>query len=189
MKINRQPPPSLNEDVVRQDHQFWSKQVASMLGDWLAQDTSVEEICAFAEQVFATKDLTKFRGDPLFLKDENACKAFSKLRNSIAGLYAWRVQKAKSPEEQQRMIQEADFAFRQAFALCPSSPEAIFRYINLLLSLGPGRIEDALRIAATARKLNPDNGQFKNLVEELQRIKQQIQRALPSKPTEPPAIL
>ena len=65
--------------------------------------------------------MTKFQGNTLFVKDENACKTFSKLRNSIAGLYAWRVPKAKSPEEQQRMIKEADFAFRQAFALCPAS--------------------------------------------------------------------
>ncbi len=31
-----------------------------------------------------------------------------------------------------RMIQAADFGFRLAFALCPYSPEAVFRYVNLL---------------------------------------------------------
>jgi hypothetical protein len=120
------------------------------------------------------------------VKDEKACKAFSKLRNSIAGVYAWRLQKAKAPEEQQRMIKEADFAFRQAFALCPSSLEAIFRYINLLVSLGPGRIEDAQRIAATALQLDPGNGQLKNLLQELER---QIRPVPPPKPNEPPTIL
>ncbi len=47
--------------------------------------------------------------------------------------------------------------------------EAIFRYINLLVSTGPLRINDARRIAATARKLNPGNGRFKNLEQELER--------------------
>jgi hypothetical protein len=101
------------------------------------------------------------------------------------------VQKAKSPEEKQRMIIEAEYAFRQAFALCPSSPEVIFRYINLLVGMGLPGINDAQRIAATASKLHPDNGQFKNLLQELDRIKQQqIQQwFLPSKPIQPPTIL
>ena len=44
MKINRQPLAGLSEDVLRQNHQFWSKQVASMLGNGLAQDPSVDDI-------------------------------------------------------------------------------------------------------------------------------------------------
>ena len=48
-------------------------------------------------------------------------------------MYAWRVSDPdnKDPVAQQRMIKEADFAFRQAFAFCPYSPEAVFRYVNL----------------------------------------------------------
>jgi hypothetical protein len=76
---------------------------------------------------------------------------------------------SKSPEGQKRMMAEADFAFRQAFALCPYSPEAIFRYVNLLVS--GGQIEDAFRVAGTAQFLNPDNSQLENLVSELSRLK------------------
>jgi len=72
------------------------------------------------------------------------------------------------------MLAEADFAFRQAFALCPYSPEAIFRYVNLLVQLQ--RIEDALLIAETSFKLDPFNGQIENLIVELTRIRGSMPR-------------
>src|SRR5687768_18366147 len=50
-------------------------------------------------------------------------KAFSKLRSSIAGVYNWRIANAKSQQEQQRMLREAEFAFKQAYAFCPRSEE------------------------------------------------------------------
>ena len=67
------------------------------------------------------------------------------------------------------MTAESDFAFRQAFALCPYSPEAIFRYATLLASAD--RIDDALRVAGTARILDADNAPLESLVSELTRQK------------------
>ena len=74
------------------------------------------------------------------------------------------------------MTKEADFAFRQSFALCPSSPVVLFRYINLLNSLG--RVDDSIRLAEAAIKispgenqLSPSESQLKNLLSELQRLK------------------
>jgi len=69
------------------------------------------------------------------------------------------------------MIKEADFVFRQAFAFCPYSPEAVFRYVNLLLSLQ--RFEDAYLIASTCRKLDPYNGQVIDLCNRLESFKKQ----------------
>ena len=68
------------------------------------------------------------------------------------------------------MTADADFAFRQPFAFCPHSPEAIFRYVNLLLSCS--RIEDALRVASAAQSLEPDNRQLESLVTQLRQQKQ-----------------
>ena len=67
------------------------------------------------------------------------------------------------------MSVEADFAFRQAFALCPHSPEAVFRYLNLLVSAD--RIEDALRVASTAQSLDPNNSQLEIAVSQISRMK------------------
>jgi hypothetical protein len=72
---------------------------------------------------------------------------------AIGGVYAWRVTNPKSPEEKEQMIKAADFAFRQAYALCPQSPEALFRYANLLFSIE--RVSDARLLAETTLKFAP----------------------------------
>lgn len=59
------------------------------------------------------------------------------------------------------MAAAADFAYRQAFALCPSSPDVVFRYANLLLA--ERRLGEALQIAATASRLDPENPQLRDL--------------------------
>lgn len=169
MKINRNPLPALGQDVVDRDHQFWSDYSARLIGNWITYDTPISNICAFAEKTYYRRDYSGFQGDPKFVRDNDAQKAFSKLRSSIAGVYAWRLANSKTPEEQQRMIKEAEFAFKQAFAYCPYSPEALFRYVNILIQLN--RIDDALLLARTSLLLDPNNGQIDGLIKELSRIR------------------
>ena len=73
--------------------------------------------------------------------------------------------------EKQRMTRAADLAFRQAYALCPTSPEALFRYINLLLA--DKRLDDAILLAETSLKLDPENQQIKDLLENLKKYNAQ----------------
>ncbi len=172
MKINRNPVPEITQELVDRDHEFWTQYSKRLIGNRISYETPVSAICAFADQVYNRRNLPKdFQGDPAFLRDNDAQKAFSKLRSSIAGVYNWRISNSKTPEEQRRMIKEAEFAFKQAYAFCPYSPEALFRYINLLLS--SGRVDDALLIATTSQKLDPFNGQIDNLIFELKKIKTQ----------------
>ena len=172
MKINRQPLPSLSEDVVRRDHEFWTQYSERLIGNWITYDTPVKEIAAWVEKVYLHRDFSGFKGDRRFIRDDQAQKSFSKLRSSIGGVYNWRIANSKpgSPE-QQRMIKEADFSFRQAFAFCPYSPEAVFRYANLLVT--QQRFDEAFTIAATCQKLDPYNGGFIDLVNRLQDAKKQ----------------
>src|SRR5205823_7512376 len=121
------------------------------------------------DKVFARKELNGFHGDPKYVANTNACAMFSKLRSSIAGVYAWRAMKASDPVEKKRMIAAADFGFRQAYALCPYSPEAVFRYVNLLM--GEARSEDALQVAEAALKVDSKNDQLKSLVQQLRKGK------------------
>jgi len=165
MKINRQPLPELSEEIVQRDHEFWSRYSERLIGNWITYDTSVKDIADFVEKVYLRHDFRGFKGDRKFIRDDQAQKAFSKLRSSIGGVYAWRVFNSKTPAEQQRAIREADFTFRQAFAFCPYSPEAVFRYSQLLANLG--RIDDALLIANTCLKLDPYNSGVSNLVKSL----------------------
>jgi hypothetical protein len=179
MRLNRQPLSELSGEIVRRDHDYWTKTVTPMIGDWLKPDTTVKEVAAFAEKVFARHDFSGFAGDPQFVQNDYSCKIFSKERCSIAGLYGWRAQHATDAAEKKRMNAEADFAFRQAFALCPHSPEVVFRYANLLMS--ESRISDALLMAETAAKMpemkGSDGEQIRALPGRLRQVLQQTHGA------------
>jgi len=156
MKINRQQLPELSGEIVQRDSDYWTKYLTPMIGGWLDKDTPVKEVATFAEKVFVKKDLSGFTGDPQFVQNEYSCKMFSKLRSSQAGLYAWRAQHTADAAEKERMTDAADFAFRQAWALCPYSPETVLRYADLLMS--QSRRADALLVAETAAKMPENRG-------------------------------
>jgi hypothetical protein len=168
MKINRQPLPELSAEIVQRDRDYWTKYVTPMIGGWLKPDTTIEEVAAFVEKIQVTKNWSGFAGDPQFVQNEYWGKSFSKLRSSIAGLYEWRAQHAAGAAEKKRMNDAADFAFLQAWALCPYSLETVYRYVNLLTD--EGRTADALLIAETAAKLpqmqgaNANGGQLRALI-------------------------
>ncbi len=178
MKINREPLAELSEEILQRDHHFWSHYSERLIGNWITYDTPLSNIVAFVEKVYLRKDFSGFKGDRKFIRDDQAQKAFSKLRSAIAGVYTWRIfNAAKSIQEQQRLIREAEFAFKQAFAFCPYSPEAVFRYCQLLVALQ--RFDDALLIAKTCLKLDPYNGAVIGLVKNLNeaRARQNIVRS------------
>ncbi len=173
MKINRHPVPEITANMVERDHYFWSQYSERLIGNWITYDTSVKQIADFAEKVYLRNDFSGFKGDRKFVRDDDAQKSFSKLRSSIAGIYVWRINDPNNhdPAVRQRMIKEADFALRQAFAFCPYSPEAVFRYVNFLVMMN--RASDALIVAETCHKLDPDNAQVSDLIDNLKRIQQQ----------------
>ena len=187
MKINRQPLPALPEEVMQRDHQFWKQYSTRLTGDFIDYNTSIKEICDWIEKTYLRHNFHGFTGDRKFIHDDDAQKAFSKLRSSIGGIYAWRLSpqspaeyRPKSQAEFQRLLKEAEFTFGQAFAFCPYSPEALFRYVNLLLPLN--RVDDALLLAETCRKLDPYNLQVIGLVDNLQSIKKQMAAMQPLQP-------
>jgi hypothetical protein len=164
MKINRQPLPALSDEIVQRDRDYWTKYLTPMIGGWLNPDTTIEEVAAFAEKIQVKKDLSGFAGDPQFVQSEYWSENFSKLRSSIGGLYAWRARNSHDDAEKKRMNAAADFAFRQAWALCPYSAETVVRYVDLLMS--QNRRADALLVADTAAKMPEMKGneQLRGLV-------------------------
>jgi hypothetical protein len=83
--------------------------------------------------------------------------AYSKLASSQAGLLLERGYTA-----------EAEQAFHYAYDIAPTSPEAVYRYVNLLVD--QKRVQDALPIAENAARMAPENKQFRSLVQELQKL-------------------
>ncbi len=165
MKINRQPVAEITDEMLRKDHEFWSRYSERLCGNWITYDTPVEQICQFVDRVYVRGDLRGYPGDPKFVRDNDGQKAFSKLRNSIAGLYYWRYIDSRKPEERARLAKEADFAFKQAFAFCPYSPETATRYIQLLATLN--RLDDALEVATTMQKFDPESVFAQSIVDQV----------------------
>ncbi|HEY5915224.1 MAG TPA: hypothetical protein VJA21_31915, partial [Verrucomicrobiae bacterium] len=179
MKLSRNPLPELPEEMVRKDHEFWCQYTERLIGNWIKYDTTVKEITDWVQKIYLRRNSAGFRGDRKFIRDDQAQKSFSKLRSSIGGVYLWRINNAKAgTAEWQRMVREADFTFRQAFALCPYSPEAVFRYVTQFL-IPQQRVDDALLIATTCQKLDPFNASVNDLVERLKEFKQQQARLSP----------
>ncbi len=194
MKINRHPVPEITREMIDKDHKFWSLDSARMIGNWITYDSTIKEVCEFAERVYLRHDYKGFTGDLKFIRDDDAQKAFSKLRSSIASsVYMWRSGASKSPDDQKRMLKEAEFALKQAVAYCPYSPEAVFHLVQLLIS--QHRIDDAVLVARTCHELDPYNAQVQGLLDQLQTeqkggpaitaamVFQQIQQAIENKDT------
>jgi len=171
-KINRQPLPELSDEIVQRDHDYWSKYVAPMIGGWLNDDTLVEEVAAFSKRVFLQRDFSGFKGDPLFIQNAISREMFSYLRSNIADVYVWRMNHAATSDEKNRMAHEADFAFRQALALCPYMSGTVSSYVDLLK--GQKRIADAILVAETAAQFpasqNSDPRSCRRLVAQLKRL-------------------
>ncbi len=172
MKINRQPIAEMTEEAVQKDHEFWSKYSERLIGNWITYDTPVKQICDFTERVYLRRDYSgPEKPSPTFVRDDNAQKAFSKLRSAIGGLYFWRISNSKTVPENQRMVKEAEFALKQAFAFCPYSPEAVYKYVTLLINLG--RSADAALIVQTSLKFDPENPAMTALAENIVQIMRQ----------------
>lgn len=166
-QLHAQPLTELSGGEVAQDQAYWQKLTGELIGGWLTDKASFKEVCDFADKVYLEKNLTGFKGDPGFAKNPEAQKCFSKLRSAQAGLYVWRAAHARNTDEKSQMQRAADLAFRQAYALCPYSPEAIFRYTGFLVELK--RPDDAFLLVKTSLRQDPDNAQLKQLIQQVRK--------------------
>jgi len=164
-ELHPQPLTKLSRETIEKDAAYWKKLTAELIGGWLDRNTPIDKICDFADEVYRMENLNGFKGDPAFAKNEEAQKCFSKLRSSIGGLYVWRSENTTDMEEKQHAQSNADLAFRQAYALCPYSPEAVFRYVNFLENRQ--RHDDAILIVKTAARGKPDYKEFQDLLRHL----------------------
>ncbi len=182
MKIERQPVAQISEEQVRRDHEYWSQYSERFIGDWIEYETPVQEVCEFALRTYRLRDYSGFKGDARFVRDDNAQKAFSKLRNAIGkSIYMTRAQEARDPGYQARMLKEAEFALKQAFAFCPYSPETVFNFASLLAVMG--RYADAYRVVETCYALDPDNRGIAELLNQLKPYKDSPATAAPAIPS------
>jgi thioredoxin-like negative regulator of GroEL len=103
------------------------------------------------------EDLVK---DPKFNRDDVAQKTFSKLRSAIGGLYAAR-----------RLPGAAEYAYRQAIDLCPSSPEANYRLTQLYMD--QGKFDEGRAIMEKYQEYDPYNTKIQDAINAIKDIQRQ----------------
>lgn len=162
MKLQAKPLAKLPEEVVRKDQEYWRRLVSELVGEIDTRKTSIKEIGDFAERICLKKDLKDFKGDPVYVRYDPVLTWFSKLRCSIAKVYAWRTENTKDADECEWMQKTADLAFRQAFVICPDSPDVIYSYTQFLINRG--RFDDAVLLVRFGLRFDEDNSQFKELL-------------------------
>jgi hypothetical protein len=162
LQLHPKPVPVLTAEMVRKDQDYWKQLTGELIGDWIREKTSIREISDFDGKVYLQKNFADFKGDTAFAKNFEAQVSYCKLRTAIAGVYEWRANHTTDDEEKERMTKAADLAYRQAFALCPRAPELVFRYVQTLVKAR--RTDDALLVAQTALRIEPENATFQGLV-------------------------
>ena len=98
----------------------------------------------------------QFGSDPEAAGSLDVRRAFSKMASEQAALFLDRQYTA-----------EAEQGYQYAIAICPSSPEAVFRFVSLLSQ--QNRWADAVAVAQNAVKAAPDNTQFGDVLAQLRK--------------------
>ena len=96
-------------------------------------------------------------GNKKFHRDVVARKTFSKLRSAIAGVYAYR-----------RLFDESEFAFKQAIALYPLSPEANFRLADIYMQ--QFRFTQAREVIEEFLKGDPENDKVAEFLGQIKQL-------------------
>lgn len=187
LRLNRQPLALMPPESLLRDHEFWHKLVADALGDGLDQNMPLQNLLDFVRRVHLVGDLTGFKGDPGFVRNLYAMRMFSKLRGSIAGIYAWRLQdnilsdyQPRTRTDREQLLRETENAFRQAYALWPHNPEVTWRYGDFLMR--SKRLEDALLLTQCSLDLEPQNIELRVALDNLMSYRRQGERPGPPGP-------
>ncbi|MDA0322955.1 MAG: DUF2723 domain-containing protein [Verrucomicrobia bacterium] len=106
--------------------------------------------------------------DRRFLRDIVARKSFSKLRTSIARVYASR-----------KLEDSSDTAYREALMLYPANPEATMRYIQNIL-IPKQRLADTRRLLERFGEWDPNNAGLNGLLNDVTRAERARQQATTS---------
>jgi hypothetical protein len=131
LKLNHIAPDTLDQNMVDSDRAFWNELVAKLVGLKINDDTSLQQIADAEEPIFLKGNLSGYKGNSQYPGNQVAQNTFARLRIANAGVYVWRSQNSGGQTERLRMAREADLAFRQGFALCPST-DALSAYEDQL---------------------------------------------------------
>jgi len=169
-KVSREKMERLPQSAVKADHQFWTNECKSLIGDGIKERSGVKELCSWSEKVFMQPNSGESGIARAYVIDREAPKYWSQCRSAIAGYYQW-WGKNSDKAQQAGLNEEADFAFRQSVALFPVNPPVVWRYTQFLLE--NQRTNDAkVLIDATLgmepeKRMEIDSDQLKSALKKL----------------------
>lgn len=123
-RLNPEPLEKLPPEVIAKDRKFWDDYTAQLLAD------------------------------PLYRRDVDAQRSFSKLRNSIANMYRWR-----------GLDEEAIYAYRQALQLAPDNAETVETFFFYLIRLD--RYDEAEQLIVKSMALDRRNDAYFKMLGDL----------------------
>ena len=109
------------------------------------------------DREFWAKLSKELLADPKFLANEGERKTYSKMRSAIGGLYMYR-----------KLWDEAEAAYKQAITLCPGSPEASFRLVQLYVE--QGRRDEAVAVLEQLQKLDLGNDKIAAAIRQIRSL-------------------
>ena len=179
MKINRQPLPSCPPTSSSGTTSSGANIPERLIGNWITYDTCSSKSPTSRKRFIWTEfcRLHRAAGNSSATNTDNRRSPNSAVH--IGRHVCMAPQPGRRPPEyrqktdaaQQALIRETDFAFKQSFAFCPYSPEAVYRYVNFLAMFN--RLDDAILVAQTCSDFDPYNGQVAGLVKKLKEMKKQ----------------
>lgn len=140
------------------------------------QDPARWQAIVARDQAYWDALCAELLANPRFRRDDVAQKTFSKLRAAIGSVYAYRGLRAA-----------AEQAFRQGIELCPESPEANYRLMQLHLQHGDA--EQALAVLERYRLTDLYNTRIQGAIDALrsmqqgQQVERQLEQQLATDPT------
>ena len=185
-KLERKTLKELPPDLIARNRKDWQEYMALCVGGAVVKpETTVAELCRWVETIYIKGDRENFKGDALFLKSKKEMRgnenrkgppyseqmAFSKMRSAQATLYFTRKLNTKDIKLKKEYAREADYAYRQAFALGPINPETVFRFSSFLTTMN--RHDSAMRVAETYRSLKPKDPKSLIFVRQVMRTSEQ----------------
>ncbi len=119
------------------------------------EPATLTDAIAARDRAFWDWYVARLVANPRFRRDINAQRSFSKLRSAQAGLYLYH-----------RRFADAEYAYRQAMALHPGSPEAALRLADLYAQ--QQKYAAAAEVAAAFAALDPLNARAAEFAKLLQ---------------------
>lgn len=133
LRVVHDPLNELPREVMARNREWWSNRTSELLGERVSLDTPWTRIIELARATYLDRkkrgleQYARWRvGNTTLPLQAEVCVNYAIQRAGIGQVYSWRARVAAEQSVKAAYTQEADLAFRQAFALCPNAYDTVY---------------------------------------------------------------